>query len=121
MLATKSVTAPTQSCDRECPRLRVSCPARIRIGKRQYFGYLENISQTGAKLRTVTPIRKTGAVIIRLPDLPPLKCELRWNGPNDAGVAFEIALSQPQLRRWAESRQTSEHRRALRKNSLAIG
>jgi hypothetical protein len=35
------------------------------IGSRHYAGYLHNISRGGAKLRTITPIRKVGAVLLR--------------------------------------------------------
>ena len=91
-------------CQRQFARFAAACPARIRIGTRQYFGYLDNISQGGAKLRTVTAIREPGPVLLRLPDLAPLKCELRWTGEYDAGVAFEPPSSLPQLRRWARTR-----------------
>lgn len=89
---------------RRFPRLDVQCRARIRIGTRQYAGYIHNISQGGAKLRTISPIRKVGAVILRLPDLPPLRCRLCWMDAYNAGVAFEIALSPAELKRWAQSR-----------------
>ena len=45
---------------REFPRLQIDCRARIRIGNRQYAGYL-HISQGGAKLRTITPIPGSAA------------------------------------------------------------
>lgn len=94
------------SCRREFARFAAACPARIRIGTRQYFGYLDNISRGGARLRTVTAIRGAGPVLLRLPDLAPLHCEIRWAGAYDAGVSFEMPLSLPQLRRWARSRRS---------------
>lgn len=63
---------------RRFPRHEIQCRARIRIGTRHYAGYIHNISRGGAKLRTITPIRKLGRVVLRLPDLPPLQCRLRW-------------------------------------------
>lgn len=83
-------TPPTQR--RKFPRFDVQCRARIHIGMRHYAGYLHNIGQGGAKLRTISPIRKPGKVILRLPDLPPLSCELRWTDSYNAGVAFEVSL-----------------------------
>jgi PilZ domain-containing protein len=74
------------------------------IGTRHYAGYLHNISQGGAKLRTITPIRKLGSVLLRLPDLPPLRCTLRWTDAYNAGVAFELAISHADLAEWAKSR-----------------
>lgn len=89
---------------REFRRLNIHCRARIRIGDRQYAGYLDNISQGGAKLRTITPIRKIGTIILRLPDLPPLRCQLRWTDSYNAGVSFASALDEAELSKWAETR-----------------
>lgn len=90
---------------RKFARFDVQCRARIRIGTRQYAGYLHNISQGGARLRTISPIRRLGAVILRLPDLPPLRCRLCWTDAYHAGVLFEMALPQSELRRWTKSRR----------------
>ena len=92
---------------RQFARLEVQCRARIRIGTRQYAGYIHNISQGGAKLRTLSPIRKLGKVILRLPDLPPLRCQLRWTDPYNAGVAFELRLPREELLRWARERSSA--------------
>jgi hypothetical protein len=93
---------------RQFPRLDVQCRARIVIGRRHYAGYLHNISQGGAKLRTITPIRKIGSVLLRLPDLPPLRCQLRWTDSHNAGVAFELMLSRTVLSKWARERSAIE-------------
>lgn len=81
-------------------RKEIQCRARIRIGNRCYAGYIHNISPEGAKLRTVSHIRRPGRVVLTLPDLPPLMCELRWHDAYNAGVQFEIPLPKPILRRW---------------------
>jgi hypothetical protein len=89
---------------REFARIQILCRARIRIGNRQYAGYLHNISQGGAKLRTLTPIRRVGHVILRLPDLPALRCQLRWTDSYNAGVSFELKLPSKLLSDWARAR-----------------
>lgn len=89
---------------RRFPRYAVQCRARIVIGARQYAGYVHNISEGGAKLRTVSSIRKLGKVILRLPDLPPLECRLSWTDAYHAGVVFERRLTKAELRHWIESR-----------------
>lgn len=89
---------------RKFPRYDVQCRARIRIGSRDYAGYLHNIGQGGAKLRTISPIRKAGKMILRLPDLPARSCELRWTDSYNAGVAFEVAFSRKELSEWARGR-----------------
>jgi PilZ domain-containing protein len=93
---------------RQFPRFQVQCRARIRIGTRQYAGYIHNISQGGARLRTISPIGKLGKVILRLPDLPPLRCRLRWTDSYNAGVAFELKLSREEFLRWAKERSSFE-------------
>ena len=77
---------------------------RIVIGKRQYAGYIQDVSEGGARLRTVTSIRKLGNVILRLPDLPPLTCRLCWTDAYHAGVVFERKLTKADLRKWVETR-----------------
>jgi len=89
---------------RQFPRHDIQCRARIHIGTCHYAGYLQNISQAGAKLRTITPIRKLGPVLLRLPDLPPLRCQLRWTDSYNAGVSFELGLTRDQLIDWMDSR-----------------
>lgn len=89
---------------REFPRYQVQCRARICIGKRHYAGYLHNISQGGAKLRTISPIRRIGEVRLTLPDLPPLRCQLRWTDSYNAGVSFDPSLTIAELAQWAETR-----------------
>jgi hypothetical protein len=89
---------------RRHPRYEVQCRARIRIGNRQYAGYIHNISEGGARLRTISSIRRLGNVVLRLPDLPALKCQLTWTDAYHAGVIFELPLSKIELRRWVQSR-----------------
>ena len=92
---------------RQQPRIEVQCCARIRIGNRQYAGYIHNISEAGARLRTISPIRRLGRVTLQLPDLPPIRCELRWTDSYNAGVAFNLRLAKADLRKWIETRQIS--------------
>lgn len=85
-------------------RHEVSCRARIVIGSRHYSGYLHNISRGGARLRTITPIGRIGTVLLKLPDLPPLRCRLQWSDSYNAGVAFELLLHRDTIARWLRSR-----------------
>jgi len=96
--------ATSHALRRRYPRFEIRCRARILIGKRHYTGYLHNISRGGAKLRTITPIHRPGKVLLRLPDLPPLRCTLRWTDSYNAGVSFELALTRGELANWARSR-----------------
>jgi hypothetical protein len=89
-------------------RLTMRCPARVRIGNRQYAGYLENISEAGAKLRTLSPIIDCGKVIVQLPDLPPLHGELRWADVLQGGVAFTFLDQSRALREWIRDRTSKQ-------------
>lgn len=91
-------------CRRKEPRFNIQCRVRIRIGNRHYAGYIHNISRGGARLRTISPIRKFGPVVLTLPDLPALRCELRWTDAYNAGVAFERALASAAFSKWATAR-----------------
>lgn len=85
-------------------RIGVQCRARILIGTRHYAGYLHDISPDGARLRTISPIRKVGAVLLQLPDMPLLRCRLRWADAYHAGIKFELPLSKAELDAWVSGR-----------------
>jgi hypothetical protein len=85
---------------REFARLSVQARARIRIGKRAYAGYIENISEGGARIVTLTPIRDGGAVTVTVPDLAPLRGELRWSDGCVGGVQFRLKLDAELLHQW---------------------
>lgn len=89
---------------RDCPRRNFRCRARIRIGKREYAGYVEDISNAGARIRTLSPIRGTGPVCLIIPDLPPIRGHIRWTEPRGGGVCFSMSVSGPVLAEWARSR-----------------
>ena len=89
---------------RKYPRCNLQCRAKIVIGNRHYAGYIHNMSRAGAKLRTITLMRRLGTVILTLPDLLPMRCHLRWNDGYNAGVEFAQPLSQREFSNWAEAR-----------------
>jgi hypothetical protein len=89
---------------RESPRLNYRCRARIRIGKREYAGYVEDISNGGARIRTLSPIRETGPVCLIMPDLPPLRGHIRWMEAQGGGVCFSMSVCASVLEEWARSR-----------------
>jgi hypothetical protein len=86
--------------EREFARLGVQARARVRIGRRFYAGYVENISQGGARIVTLTPIRDSGRVVLTVPDLKPLTGELRWTEDCVGGVQFHLKLDKTVLHQW---------------------
>lgn len=101
MIASPNEAEPGQ---RKFPRLDVRCRARIRIGTREYMRFVENISDGGAKIRTLTPIRGSGPVYLVVPDLPPIRGQVRWLEPYRGGVCFSLKLEGSRLRNWARER-----------------
>lgn len=106
-LSEQPLAVAARSRRRRHPRVQVQCRARIVIAGRHYAGYLDNISQAGARLRTISPIRKIGAVTLKLPDLPPLRCQLCWTDTYHAGVIFHLPLTSRQLHDWVASRSNA--------------
>ncbi len=89
---------------RRSPRLDVRCRARIRVGKREYAGFVEDISKDGARISTLTPLRGAGPVCLLIPDLPPIRGLIRWMEPNGCGILFCMSVTEPTLADWARSR-----------------
>jgi hypothetical protein len=85
-------------------RLQLRCPVRIRIENRHYAAYLENISEGGAKIRTLSPITDAGKVQLTIPDMPLLRGELRWTGIYEAGLRFATLEYATEVQRWARER-----------------
>ena len=100
----KNARATREMQPREFARLGVQARARIRIGKRSYAGYIENISEGGARIVTLTPIVDSGAVTVTLADLQPLRGELRWSEGCAGGVQFQLKMDSEMLHQWLSFR-----------------
>ena len=96
--------SPKRLDKREFARLPVQARARIRIGKRAYAGYIEDISEGGARIVTLTPIRGPGPVLLQMPDLAPLAGELRWYDGCVAGIRLRMKLDNVLLHHWLSLR-----------------
>jgi hypothetical protein len=76
----------------------------VRIGNRQYAAYLDDASDGGVKVSTSSRIFPAARVIVQIPDLPPIRGELRWVGDREAGVAFPMVEGRTLLGEWLERR-----------------
>lgn len=97
-------TSRSRLDQREFARLPVQARARIRIGKRAYAGCIEDISEGGARIVTLTPIRGLGPVVVHMPDLEPLTGEMRWFDGCVAGIRFHLKLDALLLHHWLSFR-----------------
>lgn len=95
---------------RQFSRRDMRCRARIRIGSREYAGFVENISEGGARIVTLSPMLDSGKVQLRLPDLPPQWAELRWVESNGGGISFCLKLDKNVLEQWALTREQQRNR-----------
>lgn len=93
---------------RRFERTEVRCPVRVRIGNRQYAAWLDNASDAGVKLSTACTIKPAERVILQIPDLPPMKGELRWVGECEAGIAFPLLDGHTPLSAWLNRRAAAQ-------------
>ena len=89
------------------PRLSMGCPAMMTQGASSSFINVTNISQRGLKLETSGAMAAPGAVLLTLPDLPPISGTIRWLDGTGAGVLFNNCLQFEVLARWVEARRRS--------------
>jgi hypothetical protein len=84
------------------PRFEVTCPARISIFGRHIDVTLENISQSGARLRLPRPPRPDTEVILSVAGLPSRRCTTRWVNEDVAGFVFLEVIPYHDLAAWLE-------------------
>ena len=89
---------------RRTRRIKVECPATLKVDLRFYFGKLCDLSPTGAKVQTRGALKKTGEAMLAVPDLPPLQGTIRWINGRDCGLEFREQIPAEALSRWLQER-----------------
>ena len=89
---------------RRTRRIKVECPATLKVDLRFYFGKLCDLSPTGAKVQTKGALKKTGDAMLAVPDLPPLQGTIRWVNGRDCGIEFREQIPAEALSRWLNER-----------------
>lgn len=84
------------------PRFRVDSPARISSYGRTIDVVVEDVSQSGARLRLPRPPRAEAEVILSIPGLPSRRCTTRWSNEEWAGVVFHDIIPYSELAAWLE-------------------
>lgn len=89
---------------RRSRRIKIECPATLKVDLRFYFGKLCDVSPSGAKVQTRGAIKKQGDAMLALPDLPPLPSTIRWINGRDCGLEFKEPIPAEALSRWLQER-----------------
>lgn len=87
---------PLPSGRRGNPRLRLQLPAQLITLDGQGPAILENVSATGARIRTSLTLRPGGSCILRLPSLE-LLADVAWCAGDRCGLTLERELTQQEL------------------------
>ena len=82
------------------PRVELGIKARVRLGATYRSVTLINISQGGAKLRSVDPLAEEQKLVLLVEGLPPLTGRVRWSRGEEAGIAFYEAVPFDVLAQW---------------------
>jgi hypothetical protein len=86
------------------PRLEVSCPATVRIGRLYYKVEVRDISLGGVKVAINDWDSVGKAVTLSLDSLRPIKGRVRWFKAGQAGIVFDAPLRFEDLAEWLGKR-----------------
>lgn len=103
VVAVARATDPTAE-RRRGPRLALDCPAQLRVNSRFYHGRIRDISEGGARFQSARSLKKTGPVLLLLPEMPPLAGAVRWIDGQECGLAFNETIPEEALERWVAGR-----------------
>jgi hypothetical protein len=82
------------------PRFDVDCAARINSNGRSIDVQVENVSQSGARIRLPRPPKADTQVILSIPGLPPRRAVTRWSSDEVAGLSFLDVIPYDELSIW---------------------
>lgn len=82
------------------PRFDVHFPARLIHLGRGMEVLIENISQTGARLRLSGPATLDHQITLHVPGLTPRHAHVRWSIEDEVGIAFVETISYNELSAW---------------------
>lgn len=89
---------------RSTPRVKTMARGVLNTEGRSYPVRLTDIGPSGAKLSIGTIKHLGPAVVLNLPDLPPLKAFVRWNSGDEIGIAFQTPLPIQIIAEWIDGR-----------------
>lgn len=91
------------------PRFDIACAGRISNYGRSIDVVIENVSQSGARVRLPRPPKQESELILSIPGLPSRRCVTRWATEETAGLAFLDAIPYHDFSLWLEHMTAGEH------------
>jgi hypothetical protein len=98
LLKVRQKMAPNRR--RSSPRISTHVRATLTADGLTSVARLRDISTSGAKIRTRTPISTGSSVVVGLPRLPSFRAYVRWSDGLEAGVVFQQPIPIQVLVRW---------------------
>ncbi len=86
------------------PRLEVSCPATVRVGRLYHQVEVRDISLGGLKVAINDWSCVDQPVTVSIDSLKPIKGRVRWYRAGQAGIVFEKPLRFEELAEWLGKR-----------------
>ncbi|MHA6721128.1 PilZ domain-containing protein [Sphingomonas sp. RS6] len=103
VLATARGTTPSARLHRavpRAPRFDVDCPARLVCNGVSFQIVVNNISQSGARLRIAGQPDLDRVMTVAIPGLAPRPCTVRWSRDGEVGIAFIDMVPYAELADW---------------------
>lgn len=82
------------------PRFVASCPARITTAGGTYAATVENLSQSGVRLKMKRSLPLESPLTLNIPGLSPQRCAVRWSDGEHIGLAFLEVIPFAELSAW---------------------
>lgn len=92
---------------RNLPRIDIDFPGRLTLGTSSFEVQLQDISQSGARVRMGTAIAAHAKIVLALEGLPPTAGVVRWTRGSEVGISFNECISFEQLARWIYARRSA--------------
>lgn len=82
------------------PRLTVNRDAVVHIGDRKISAMVLDVSQRGAKLRSISRLHINDQILIALGDCRHVRGTVKWHSGETVGIEFHRLLGVDELVRW---------------------
>lgn len=103
VLASRWLSEPGRC--RHLPRIQLLCRGRLRAASGSHNLALQDISQSGARVKMDNAALEKGEVVLTLPDLAAMPGVVRWVAGTEVGISFNENIPFERLARWIRERR----------------